>query len=96
MVAAEINDEIKPSEIFADAYKNQHSSSRKLNFYFEVNKIVRKSYYINHNKRWDDKYSINVIKRSYYFIYNDNNIYMSHNQYSPLSYNEHFTSNIKI
>lgn len=74
VVAAEINDKIKDSKTFASAYKNQNSKSYKLYFYFNLNKIVRKSYRTNHKLKWNDKHSINIIDREYYFIYNDSNI----------------------
>ena len=94
VVAAEINDKSKSSVIFANAYKNQHTTSRKLQFYFKIDKIVKRSTHFN-GKRRESNEKINVILLNHYFIYDNMNIYMSSNQYSPLSYKEYFTRNIQ-
>lgn len=94
VVAAEINNKSKSSEIFANAYKNQHTTSHKLQFYFKIDKIVKRSTHFN-GKRRESNEKINVILLNHHFIYDNMNIYMSSNEYSPLSYKEYFTRNIQ-
>lgn len=91
-VAAEINDIIKSSKTFANAYKSQNSNSHKLHFYFYVNNWYTVTKLIN-GKRKKLENKNNVISFNQYFIYDNMNIYMSNEKYSPVQYNKYFSTN---